>query len=242
MVFGVLAGVAVAAPISGTLAIAGTDQILITADDIDFGPFGGGTGNFLVTGGTESFSVIPAGTLGLIADLNRTDQPPGDPGFTTGAGILPDFVVVPAGGGPGSFHFDLSEILIGSAPSCNFPGGPFPAVGFTCSPTEIVPNTPFTLQQNSGSVSVSMVMRGTVTEVGNPDSSPYTGLLQFGFTALNQNTVQELLTAFTSGGSVQTSWRADFTATPIPEPGTFLFGVGALLVVGGRYLGKRVRG
>jgi len=48
----------------GTLDVAGSGNVRISATAIDFGPFGGGTGDFFVTNGTVAFSILAPGTEG----------------------------------------------------------------------------------------------------------------------------------------------------------------------------------
>ena len=217
--------IAHAVPI-GTLDIAGFGNVRISATEIDFGPFGGGNGDFFVTSGTVAFASLAPGTQGTIADLNIVTAPPGVP-------LNPrPFIDV------GIFHFDLRRI--NSAP----PGAPSCAVapppGQSCFPTEIVPNTPFLLTQTNSGVAVSLSLIGNVFDATGAAS--YEGLFTLNFTAANQDTIPELLSAFGPGGPgfVTSSWSAQFTATPlatppppvIPEPGTLLTMAGALLLLG----------
>ena len=226
-------GVASAVPI-GTLDIAGLGNVRISATEIDFGPFGGGTGDFVVTAGTQAFSSLALGTPGEITDLNIATAPPGPPLATP----INPFIELPG------FTFNLQRIRTGDGPSC----ASAPAVGQSCSPTEIVANTPFLLTQTNTGVTVSLSLSGIVTDLTGQAS--YEGLFTLNFTAANQDTVPELLAAFGPGGPgfVDSSWSAQFTATPvggpppvIPEPGTLFTMIGAFLVFGGGYAAKRLR-
>ena len=221
-------GVASAAPI-GTLDIAGLDIVRISATEIDFGPLGGGTGDFIVTGRTGGYLTIPPVSEGDITDLNIATAPPGPPLAVP----IDPFILVPV---PGAlFSFNLEQILLGGGPSCAVA----PGVGGSCTPSEIVPNSPFLLTQTATGVTVSLSLRGTVTDLMDTSSLPYDGLFTLNFTALNQDTVPELLAAFGPGGPgfVDSSWSAQLTS--IPEPGTWFTMIGALLVLGSRY-GSRI--
>lgn len=228
-----VAGIAHAVPI-GTLDIAGFGNVRISATEIDFGPFGGGLGDFFVTAGTVAFASLAPGTTGTIADLDIVDAPPGVP-------LNPrPFIDV------GFFHFDLRRI--NSAP----PGAPSCAVapvpGQSCFPTEIVANTPFLLTQTNSGVAVSLSLIGNAFDATGQAS--YEGLFTLNFTSADQDTVPELLAAFAPGGPgfVDSSWSAQFTATPlatpppvIPEPATWFMMAGALLLFGGARAAKRIR-
>ena len=70
--------VAQAVPITGTISIGGSFELvdasgnvtsLASSTGIDFSPSGTGFGQFLVTGGTGSFSSIPFATVGSITDF-----------------------------------------------------------------------------------------------------------------------------------------------------------------------------
>jgi hypothetical protein len=215
----------------GTLDIAGLDVVRISATMIDFGPFGGGNGDFIVVGRTGSYLTIPPISTGEITDLNIATAPPGPPLATP----IDPFIIVPTVAP--LFSFNLEQIRLGGGPSCAVA----PGVGGSCSPTEIVPNTPFLLTQTSTGVTVSLSVSGTVTDLTDASALPYTGLFTLNFTALNQDTIPELLTAFGPGGPgfVDSSWSAQLTS--IPEPGTWFAMIGAMLVFGGRYAAKRAR-
>ena len=223
-------GVASAAPI-GTLDIAGTNTVRISATMIDWGPLGTGFGEFIVTGRTGDFTAIPALSTGQIADLNIATAPPGPPLATP----IDPFILVPF---PAVlFSFNLEQIELGGGPSCV----PAPGVGQSCTPTEIVANSPFLLTQTNTGVSVSLSVRGTVTDLSDDSSLPYTGLFTANLVAQNVNTVPELLAAFGPGGPgfVDSSWSAQFQA--IPEPGTLFTMVGTMLLFGGSFAARRLR-
>lgn len=206
-----------AAPI-GILDIAGTANIFVSATAIDFGPPGGGTGTFVVTGATQAFTVlVPGFTQGTITDLTAAGQPAGPPLAVP----LNPFVNVPV---VPRFVFNLEQIFLGGGPSCV----PAPAVGRSCSPIELVPNTPFLLTQNTNAVGGSMSVRGTVTDVLDGTSTPYTGLFTFNVTAYQ--TIPQVLSVIASGGTVQSSWSAEFNTVPEPSPlATLLSGLSLVL-------------
>jgi hypothetical protein len=82
-----------------------------------------------------------------------------------------------------------------------------------------------------------MSVRGTVIDLFDGVEADYRGLFTANLTQDNLNTVGEVLAALGPGGPgfVESSWSAQFTASPIPEPGTTalmgigLLGMGALL-------------
>lgn len=212
----ILPGMISAAPV-GTLDIAGLGVVQVFADRIDFSPLGGGTGTFIVTGTDGTFTDVPLGTTGTITDLTLAAQPPGVPIN------LANFMVVPAAGP--IFRFSLEQILLGGGPSC----AGAPGVGQSCTPSEIVPNSPFLLTQTSTGVVVSFSVMGTVTDVRDAAAAPYSGLFSAQLTVENANTVPEVLAAFGPGGAgfVESSWSAQ--ASVVPEPVSFLLIGGGLV-------------
>jgi len=196
----------------GTLDIAGSKQVSVNASTVDFG-----TGpNFTVTFGSGAFSVIPAGTPGTITTLTPINAPPGVPIIPA----LDPFVLV-----PGFFDLNLESVLVGGAPSCAV----VPAVGFNCTPSNLVPASPFVLTQNNGSVGVQFSVLGTVKNLSDLSQAPYKGLFTANLTVLDVDTVAEVLAKISGGGSVQSSWSAEFTSFAVPEPTSFvLIGLGML--------------
>jgi PEP-CTERM motif-containing protein len=214
LLLGILASLAFSAVASavpvGTLDVAGLGNARISNAGIDFGPLGGPTGNFVVTGGVGSFSVLALGSQGLITDLSFATTPPGPPI----APALNPFLQVPV---PGTtFVLNLQQIALGGGPPCTAP----PGVGGSCSPTEIVPNTPFLFTQKQGGVAVSFSLNGLVTDLRDGSSAPYTGLFTMNLTRATDDTIPEILAALAPAGPgfVESSWSAEFTV--VPEPGT----------------------
>jgi hypothetical protein len=223
-------GVVSAAPI-GILDIAGLDVVRISTTEIDFGPLGDGTGEFIVTGRTGGYLAIPPASQGEIADLNIATAAPGPP---LAVPINPFILVLEPGA---LFSFNLEQILVGGGPSCAVA----PGIGESCTPSEIVPNSPFLLTQTATGVTVSLSLRGRVTDLTGTSSLPYDGLFTANFTALNQDTVPELLAAFGPAGPgfAESSWSAQLTS--IPEPGTWFTMMGALVVFGTAYAARKLR-
>jgi hypothetical protein len=222
---------AVASPI-GTVDFVGIGNIRVTLMDIDFAPPGGGTGTVLVTGGTDDYTSV-IGTIGTITDLSLAAAPPGPPLATP----VDPFLLLPSAP---RFVFTLDQILLGGGPSCAV----FPPPGFNCTPSNLVPNSPFLLTQNSGSVAVQMNVRGTVTDLADPSAPPalYNGLFTANLTRPEVDTIAEVLAALGPGGAgfVESSWSAEFTATSIiPEPSTWGFGLAGLGMVGMMQLVRR---
>jgi hypothetical protein len=204
-----LSAVASAAPV-GTLDVAGLGNARISNGGIDFGPLGGGTGNLVVTAGDGSFSVLALGSPGLITDLSFATTTPGPPLVSP----MTPFLLAPVAGT--TFVLDLRQIALGGGPPCTAP----PGVGGSCSPTEIVPNTPFLLTQKQGGVAISFSVNGFVTDLRDGSSAPYTGLFTMNLTRASNDTIPEILAALAPAGPgfVESSWSAEFTV--VPEPGT----------------------
>jgi hypothetical protein len=230
-------GLATAAPY-GVLDIAGVGNVRISASDIDFAPFGQLYGNFIVTNGTGAFSVLGLLDPGKIQDLNIAVAPPGGPLATP----VDPFLEAPS---PSViFSFNLGRILMGGGPSCV----PAPSPGNSCTPTEIVANSPFILTQSGNNVSVTVSVLGTVTDTRDDSTAPYAGLFTMN---LSGTTVPAVLSTFGPEGvgfGDSSSWSGQFSVTAepgtfsaIPEPKTLLAIIGAILLLGGQRVAARIR-
>lgn len=217
-----------AAPI-GTLNIAGLGIVRISATDIDFSPLGGGIGTALLTGATGSFAVVPLGSSVEISDLDITAAPPGPP---LPVPINP-FLLIPSIGS--LFSFTVVQFPLGGGVSCVPP----PPVGASCTPTELVPNSPFLLTQNASGVTASFSVIGTVTDLSDNSTATYTGLFSANFTQDSQNTVAEVLAAFGPNGPgfIDSAWSAQLTSDlPVPESESGWMTLIGLIGVGIRFL------
>lgn len=222
---------ATAAPI-GTLNIAGLGIVRISATDIDFSPLGGSIGSALVTGTSGGFMLLPLGSTVEITDLDALVTPPGPP-----LGVpLDPFLFTPSIGA--LFSFALGQMPLGGGVSCV----PAPAVGSSCTPSELVPNSPFLLTQNATGVTASFSVRGTVTDLSDNSTAGYTGLFSANFTQDSQNTVAEVLAAFGPGGPgfIDSAWSAQFTADlPVPETESGMLTLIGLIGVGIGFLRRK---
>jgi hypothetical protein len=213
-----------AALINGTLNIAG--DVRVTATEIDFlPPVGGGNGQFQVTN-TQTGSFVPlAGTTGTATDLDIAVQPVG----TTFPAI--DFLTFAANP---SLVFHLTFIAPGvySAPQC----APPPAAGDVCTP----PGSPFNLSNTSATSSTaSFRVAGYVTDGSSSSPSNFTGTYT---TQFDDKSLESVLATLGSAGEVRASYSANFTVTPIPEPGTVsLAALAGLMFAGGSLLRRKLQ-
>jgi hypothetical protein len=206
-----------AAAVSGVLDFAGS--VSFDSDDMDFLPAGGGTGSFDVLGtSTGSFAAL-GGTGGTIKDLNAAFAPVGV------AFLLTDFVTFSANA---NLTADLNFILPGNFSSAQC--GAVPAAGQTCTPFL---GSPFNLTNLTADSSLlTFDVAGTFEDSTTPGPAPYIGT----FTAQFASPYQSLLATVLSGGSVQTSYSAqfnEFDAGAVPEPGSLVllgFGLAGLAI------------
>jgi hypothetical protein len=224
---GVVASVASGAPI-GTIDIAGLGNVRANLTTIDWHQSIVGSGVFIVTDADGTFA-SEIGALGRITDLNISTAAPGPPLAIP----IDPFIQTPTS--PVRFVFNLERIFLGGGAPCT----PLPPVGGSCTPSNLVPNSPVLLTQNSGSVGGSLSLRGTVTDLLDGRTAPYKGLFTFNLTRREVDTIDEVLTALSNpGGYVASSWSAELTTLGIPEPATFLL-CGAVLLAAGRFRRKR---
>jgi hypothetical protein len=197
-----------ASPINGQANIGGS--VTVSATAINFAPafiaLGAGipfqTGDFLgETGGT-----IKSLSSGIV-----------------GADSIVDFAIF-TGGVTSPIHFDLTSVLagVGTNAACLTN-----TLGAECTPT----GSPFTLIQEAGAVSVSLVLDG-VSYGGTSASGTSPTIGSFTTQVTVPGTVSGILNALSTGGSISASYSATFTATApatTPEPGTsLLFGTGLI--------------
>lgn len=211
---------AVAAPIFGTLNITGS--VAVGATTIDWYPLGTGVGTFAVEPTSTGTFAPLGGTTGTAKDLDVTVQPVGSP-FT-----LMNFLTFSANP---ALHFDLMFIDPGvySAVDCGAPAAP----GQTCTPLMPPPKSPFNLANTNAGSTASFVVRGQVSD-GTGAASNFVGTYTTQFTGLSY---QDLLGTISRGGTVNTSYSANFVVTAIPEPATWTF----MMIAGGLIGVSRLR-
>lgn len=218
LVIGAFAAPASAAPITGVLNITGAATV--TADTIDWIPIGGGTGEFvIVASSSEYFAGIDLPVNDNTGD--SLDLPAG--AFPVG-NFLSNFTT------PNAEYDDLSFTLEGFSlpvvPVCG--GGVGDDPGESCV---VFAGSPFTLTMGANGTSTDInfnVFGSFVDPTFGDDGSlnDATGL----YTANIANmTPSEIQSEIIGGGSVTSSYSAQFTAeaVPVPEPVTLsLMGFG----------------
>jgi hypothetical protein len=196
----------IAAPITGDLDISGS--VRIGADFADFTPLGGGLGDFNVeptSTGTFTSLVVPGGEDdGDIKDLNSGIAPVGV------LFSLPNFLVFNA---DPSITFELTYINPGIFGACA-PGST------TCSVNQ------FNLIDTGGATVANFNVRGNIYQNGVLNAT-YVGSFSQSFAG---RSIASILGEVAAKGYVDSAFEANFTSTPIPEPGTLtLFGAGSAL-------------
>jgi hypothetical protein len=215
------AGVAQAAPVSGTFNLSGENdaEARVGADYIDFllasGAFGPPSGDFEVNGSTGDFAgLLSGGDLGDILDLYN--EPVGVPIS------IDNFVEFEDATLP-DWNFQLTNINAGAGTlaAC----APPTIAGEACTPTQPGFTSPFTLINlaNGGPPSVA-----TLSVSGNLyEGTTLIGLWTATFTTpLDEFTAETAIQEIEDEGFVQSSWAGDFTVTavdtPVPEPASLL--------------------
>lgn len=193
------------AAIFGTMNITGS--VRVDATNIDWIPLAGGTGTFSTifpaTGyfaGIYNPAVSPAYT-GTAKDLNSVSQPVG------GAIFLDSFLSSFTAPGYGGLTFDLTQIFASNAPVCTGAEG-------LNTPCAAVAGSPFTLSNTSQGVAVLFSVAGFFQAPGESDAyatGSYT-------TQLNGRTIASVLQTLGTGGFIDSSYSAEYSA--VPEPGT----------------------
>ncbi len=203
-----------AALLTGTLNFSsGSSNVLISTDNINFGPT---AGSFTITPSTGSFSALN-GTTGLITNI---DNPPYAVNVVSPTPNFLTFSIAP------NISVTLLELLGGTDSSAQCFSAPAP--GQSCTPS--VPNmAPYNLNNTAnGGSTASFVVLGTEFDRSTNTSIAITGL----FTAQFATPYQTLLNTVNSGGTISTSYSATFS-TVAPEPGTGMsLALGAFSIAG----------
>jgi hypothetical protein len=212
-----LSQTAFAIPI-GQFDLVGT--VSFDADDIDWNPAGGGTGNAtLIIPVSGAFAGLD-GTSAIAKDLNSAVQPTGVP-F-----LLADFLTFAA---EPTFSLDLTFIEPGQFGSALC--GAAPAAGQICTPLNFPSFNLVNLPSGSRLSSIlSFVVRGTASD--GVSDGPFTAVYTAQFVGLSY---QSVLATLGSGGTLTTSYSASFEV--VPEPGTLALvsaGLGLLALRGRR--------
>ena len=206
-----------AAPISGSLRIAGT--VVVSATMIDWVPTGGPEGSLNTLDGTGYFSNI----------FNPID--PTDPAYVgdaidlIGQALpLPNFLnefeerPLDVASEYDDLSFTLTQIIAPTAAPC---AGTETAVGTVCSLGV------FTLRQTATGVDISFDVRGNFVDLTYGDDGTLNKAVGLYTTQLSGATIASVSTTIDGGGSIRTTYSADYTATAVPEPATMLtFGLG----------------
>jgi hypothetical protein len=212
-----------AALISGTIDIAGLDNVRVTGNMIDF------LGDQAVIVTSSDVGSVPSGSFGVIQDLtNSPGQQPVDTPF-----VLPNFLTI------GGLNFTLTFIPSGTSGSaaCGAPE----AAGQQCTP----PGSPFNLSNTTANTSTaSFNVRGTVSDATGP-ASDFVGIFSTQFTPLKTPTggsYQDILAELGTAGFVDASYSASFSFTAVPEPGTIsMAAIAGLMLLGGSFLRRKLQ-
>lgn len=213
-----LAVPASAAPITGILNFTGA--VRVTATTIDWVPLGGTEGDLFTTfPGTDYFSQIYLPTSGVNT---------GDSLDLTTATVLPlsnflnDFQTPFAK--YNDLSFTLTQIVIPLAPVCT--GAE--AVNQTCV---AFVGSPFLLTRTANGTAVLLDVRGFFLDPTEGADSGLNSSIGLYSANIAGQTPGQIRNTILTGGAVDSSYSAQFVATPIPEPvsmtllGTGLVGV-----------------
>jgi len=208
-----------AAPITGVLNITGS--VIVSATNIDWYPVVGPVSGTFTTKapGSEYFSgIVSANPLqpngGQSLDLGPAVPPL--------AGFLNNFVGATLPAQYSDLSFNLDTIITPTSPPCQ--DNVDYAAGTSCT------YGIFLLTQGQTGVVVKMEVAGRFVDVtfGDPGTlNTATGIYTAQLTDTAFDTIREIVTLINSGGSIDTSYSATYTATAVPEPATLLtFGLG----------------
>jgi hypothetical protein len=209
-----------ASTISGVLSVTGT--IEISNDSIAFG-----SNQFSVTSPASSqqggFTAL-AGTTGNIGNITN-------PPYATGVIFpTPDFMtfaIVP------NITFTLLELEPGTAGAAGCTSTP-PAAGQMCTPS-LPSQSPFNLFNLSATSSIATFsILGVEVDSLTDTSTPVTGVFTVPLAGEN---FQTILATIAGGGTVSSSFAAQFTTDtssvpPVPEPGTLSMMAIGMLAIG----------
>lgn len=200
----------------------------------------------IITGvlNTTGTALISLGTIGFLENSFTINSPGGaqQGGFTALAGTtgtISDITNPPDGTGPVNkplfmtfaFSPHISFYLTFLAPGINGAAGCATtpaAAGQICTPN--LPNqSPYNLQNTSATSSTaSFSVSGVEVDDTTGEIAPFVGIFSTQFANLNY---QQVLAAVLAGGTVTTSFSAQFAVTAVPEPSTMIelfAGLGAI--------------
>ncbi|MGB6429206.1 MAG: hypothetical protein WBF06_01365 [Candidatus Acidiferrales bacterium] len=210
---------ATADPITGVLNVTGTVEIssgsIAFANDAFYI-------NNPATSQQGGFTAL-AGTQGMIDNITN-------PPDTTGALDVPDFMTFDAAP---NITFTLTYLLPGIDGSTDCTS-PIPAAGQVCTPDLLV-QSPFDLANMSATSSIaSFSILGVEVDSLTGDTVPVTGVFTI---PLSDESFQKLLATIAGGGTVTSSFAAQFSTpaapSPAPEPGVLLMlAIGMMGLVG----------
>ncbi len=204
-----------ATSVNGTANIAGT--VDVTDTSIDFHNTFNAPNTTPPPTENGSFAGLTGGTIG-----NLTGGP------VTGAISIPDFITFNVNSGlPTPIIFDLTLIEMSSGTQA----GCVDTVGSVCRP---FPNSPFTLLQNTSSVTANLALDGQAyTGTADSGSSLTNGVFTTQINLPGLSTISEVLSTLAASGVISgQSYSATFVANApvppaVPEPASLLLmGIG----------------
>lgn len=170
------------------------------------------------SGASQVGGFVPlGGTTGGIVDITAADP--------VGAPIdIPDFITFNAAP---NISFTLTYLYAGIEGAAGCSDSP-PAAGQVCTP----PLSPVNLANTSATSAFGSVdVAGFEIDTDTDETVPVVGTFSTPFSNLNFQQILAIIGNAPGGGTVTTSFSAQFTTTPSPEPGTWIqlmIGAGAL--------------